>query len=198
MRIFFFNAVLRNVEHDSTFRVVCVPPPPIESGISMRHGRIFYARISIHLGGWPIHWIIPHPPPPPPQMNRNHSRVYAHAMLIPHHLNPLSRKKKDNYTPYLGYWLPLAVTKNTPLSGLSWEIFPRLQPPNAPLSRENGHTHVAPLCSWVGGGGGGVCATCHQEWLDYNGVILCGLYHTVLPYLSSQYTCYFCITKYAV
>ena len=30
-------------------------------------------------------------------------------MLVPHHLNPPSREK--GYTPYLGYWLPLAVTK---------------------------------------------------------------------------------------
>ena len=61
-------------------------------------------------------------------------------MLVPHHLKPPISGKV--YTPYLGYWLLLAITKNTPSSGLSREIFSRIRPKNTPLSRQNGNTHA--------------------------------------------------------
>ena len=38
--------------------------------------------------------------------------------------------------PYLGYWLPLATTKNTPFSWFSRESFPRLRPKNTPFPRK--------------------------------------------------------------
>ena len=78
-------------------------------------------------------------------------------MLIPHHLKPLFREKDIQgytvYTPYLGYWLPFAITKNIPFSWFSREIFPRLRPENTPLSRANGNAQAAPLCIPVGGPG---------------------------------------------
>ena len=56
--------------------------------------------------------------------------------------DPLSREE-DN-TPYLWYWLPLAILQiKHPLFGLSREIFQRLLLKNTPLSRENGNTHAA-------------------------------------------------------
>ena len=67
-------------------------------------------------------------------------------MLVPHHPKPPP--------PYLGYWLPLAITKNAPFSWFSREIFPRLRPKNYPLSRVNGNAHAAPLCIRVGAGRG--------------------------------------------
>ena len=53
-------------------------------------------------------------------------------MLVPHHRNP-----------YLGYWLPLAITKKTP----PFPGFLRKSPRDYtakkyPLSRENGNTHT--------------------------------------------------------
>ena len=80
------------------------------------------------------------PPPPTPIEPGGGGGTYAHS--------------PSPKPPYLGYWLPLAITKNTPFSGLSREIFPRLLPKNTPLSRENGNTHEAPSCIRVGGGGG--------------------------------------------
>ena len=88
--------------------------------------------------------------PPGPPLPKNQGI----PMLIPHHLNPLSREKDiQGYTPYLGYWLPLAITKNTPFFWFSREIFPRLRPKITPLSPENGNAHAASLCIRVGGRG---------------------------------------------
>ena len=61
-----------------------------------------------------VHWLLWRiPPPPPPHSHR--IRGYLCSF------------------PITGYWLPLAVTNNTPFSRLSREIFPRLQPQNTPF-----------------------------------------------------------------
>ena len=92
--------------------------------------------------------------PPPPPLPKNHGV----PMLVPHHRShPILGK---GYTPLSRYWLPLVITKNTPFAGFSREIFPRLQPKNTPLSRENGNTHAAPSCIRVGGRG---CIECREE-----------------------------------
>ena len=62
----------------------------------------------------------PYTSPPPPPQNQ------GVPMLVPHHLKlPISGK--GYYPLYLGYWLPMAITKNNPFFGLSREIFPRLR-----------------------------------------------------------------------
>ena len=70
----------------------------------------------------------PEPPPPPPS------------------------GEKD-ITHYLGYWLPLALTKTPPFSAFS-ENLPETEAKKSPLSWESGNGHAAPLCIRVGGGGG--------------------------------------------
>ena len=64
-----------------------------------------------------------------------------------------------NWTPYLGYWLPLAITKNTPFSWFSREIFPRLRPKNTPLSRGKWERACSPLLHLSGGPGSGYWQT---------------------------------------
>ena len=81
------------------------------------------------------------PPPPPTYSNR----IRGVPVLFRHHLNPISRGK---YAHYLGYWLPLAITKNTPFPGNSRGIFPRLRPqiPHFPrqgqIMRHIGHWRI--------------------------------------------------------
>ena len=86
-------------------------------------------------------------------------------MLIPHHMNPpppLSRGKRIGYTPYLGYWLPLAITTTTKISfsGFSREIFPILRQTKFPFLEKMGIRMRPPcilvcVCACGGGGGGG-------------------------------------------
>ena len=70
--------------------------------------------------------------PAPPHSHR--IRGFLCSFLITR--TPLSVGKK--YTPYLGYWLPLAITttKNRPFPGFLWNL-PETTPPKYPLSREN-------------------------------------------------------------
>ena len=82
-----------------------------------------------------------HPPGP-------HShRTRGYLCSFPITWTPLSRGNDiQGYTPYLGYW---AITKNTPFSWFSREIFPR-QRPRKTFPRENGNAHAALLCIRVG------------------------------------------------
>ena len=70
--------------------------------------------------------------------------IYAHTPL-PDNPPPLSREKDiQGYTPYLGYWLPLAITKKTPLFLVFSVNLPETTAKKYPLSRENGNSHAAP------------------------------------------------------
>ena len=58
-------------------------------------------------------------------------------MLVPHHWNPPPPPiLGKGYIPYLGYWLPLAITKNTPFWGFSWKIFPGTTAKLPPFSKK--------------------------------------------------------------
>ena len=62
------------------------------------------------------------PPPPPTPTESGGAYMYTHS---PSPKPPYFGGKR--YTPYLGYWLPLAITqKNTPIPALAQDIFPRL------------------------------------------------------------------------
>ena len=88
-------------------------------------------------------------PPPPPSL-RTSGYLYARSP------SPEPSISGKGYTPYLWYWLPLAITKNTPFSGLSvWEIFPRLRPKNTPFPEKMGIGMQRPHAFEWGGGGGG-------------------------------------------
>ena len=94
---------------------------------------------------------------------------HKHFFFWPY-LNPLTLGK--GYTPYLGYWLPLAVTKHTPSFGLSQEIFPRLKPKKYPLFPENmGTCMLHPYAFEFGGGGAHLVCSRHpwpggSDWRD--------------------------------
>ena len=76
--------------------------------------------------------------------------TYAHsASPEPPPPSHLGKRISKNIPPYLGYWLPLAITKNIPFSWFSREIF-RDYGQKYPLSRENGNAHAAPICVRVG------------------------------------------------
>ena len=116
-------------------------------------------------------WISP--PPPHSHIIRGHPCSYPITWTPP----PPSQEKE--YTPYLGQWLPLAITKR-PLSwsfpwylsrdyaqkvirhllrvaGANVRHSPQNTPP--PPSWVNGNTHAAPYAfEWRGGGGG--------EWIS--------------------------------
>ena len=75
-------------------------------------------------------------------------------MLLPHHRNPLSLEK--DIPLYLGYRLPLAITKHPLFWVFSGNLPETILPKNTPpLSRYNGNTHGAPSCIRVRGGGAG-------------------------------------------
>ena len=69
-------------------------------------------------------------------------------MLVPHHMKPHISGK--GYTPYLGYWLPLAITQNTHFPGFSGNL-PETTVKNTPFPEKMGPTHAAPLCVRVRG-----------------------------------------------
>ena len=66
-------------------------------------------------------------------------------MLNPHHLTP---PPPEIYPLYLGYWLPLAITKAPTfpsfLGKSSRDYTPKISP-----SREIGNTHAALLCAKI-------------------------------------------------
>ena len=65
----------------------------------------------------------------------------------------LREKDIQGYTPLSRVLVTVGNYKKHPLFLVFSEIFPRLRPKNTHLSRENGNTHVAPLCIRVGGPG---------------------------------------------
>ena len=71
--------------------------------------------------------------------------------------SPISRKRI--YTPYLGYWLPLAIKINTPFWGLSQEIFLRVLPKIPPFPEKMG-IRMRPPHAFDGGGGQAIGVTC--------------------------------------
>ena len=75
-------------------------------------------------------------------------------MLIPYHLNPMHLLGKKIY-PYLGYCLPLTVTKSTPFLAAFLGNLPETIAPKYPFSLDNWHTHAGPLYAFDWGGGGG-------------------------------------------
>ena len=93
------------------------------------------------------------PTPPPAPTLLESGGTY---MLIPHHLNPPPPITGNGYTPYLGYCLTLIASyKKHPIFRAFSGNLPEITATKMPLSRENRHTHAAPLCIRVGGGGGG-------------------------------------------
>ena len=85
-----------------------------------------------------------------------HSHIIrGYPCLFPHHLNPLSRESGKRYTPYIWYWLPLALKKH-PLSRAFSGNPPKTTPQNTLLSRDKRNTHAAPYAFKWGRGGGGV------------------------------------------
>ena len=95
----------------------------------------------------------PLPPPPPPtdiEPGGTHARSRSPE---PPYIG------KRIYPLYLGYWLPWAITKNTPFSGLSREISPRLRPKYPPFPRK-WECACGPLMHSSGGGGGGAGLMC--------------------------------------
>ena len=68
-------------------------------------------------------------------------------MLVPRHLNPLSRENDISPIPGIGY--TIGFNKNTPFPGISQEM-----PQNTSLSRENGNPCMLPpyAFEWSGGG----------------------------------------------
>ena len=88
-------------------------------------------------------------PPPTPTTSGG-----TYNMLVPHHVPPppppnISRGKR--YTPYHGYWLPMAITQNTPFPGFLVKSSRDYTPENTPFPRELGHA-CGPLFIRVGGG----------------------------------------------
>ena len=94
---------------------------------------------------------------PRPHFHRTRGYLY---MLIPHQLTPppppLSREKDiQGYIPYLGYWLPLAITKKIPFSCMVFlGNLPETTAPNTPFPEKmpNGNPHVAPYAFEWGAG----------------------------------------------
>ena len=75
-------------------------------------------------------------------------------MLFSGPLNPLISGGGGIFPPYLGYLLPLAITKHTTFPKFSPEIIPRIRPKTTPFPEKWEHA-CPPLCIQVGGGGGG-------------------------------------------
>ena len=88
------------------------------------------------------------PPPPPPI---EPGSTYA-ELLVPDHLNPLSREK--DIPPYLGVLVTIGnyIFLNTPFSGLSREIFRDSGPQIPPFPRK-WECVCGPLMHSSGGGG---------------------------------------------
>ena len=116
--------------------------PHVPTSVSYAYGPLMFSfktlwtfdnvwQVSGPLGGVGEPWVIPITRPPLHLGNR----IY----------------------PYLGYWFPLAITKNTPFAGFSREIFPRLRPkiPPGPFPRKWEYTCGSLMHSSEGGGGGG-------------------------------------------
>ena len=107
--------------------------------------------------------------PPPPSQHCHRTRGYAHS---PSPEPPISGK---GYTPISGIGYHWQLQKNTPFSGLSREIFPRLLPNIPPFPRKWEYA-CGPLMHSSGGGGGGyigslqqtqltlICAVCTLVW----------------------------------
>ena len=87
------------------------------------------------------------------------SPTYAHSPSPEPPPPPLFREKDiQGYTPHLGYWLPLAITKkNTPFSWFSREIFQRLRQKKIPPFPRKWERACPLMHSSGGGGGGGAC-----------------------------------------
>ena len=88
------------------------------------------------------------PPPPPPPSPVESGCTYVHSPSPEPHL--LGKK----IYPYLGYCLPLTVTKSTPFLAAFLGNLPETTAPNYPLFLENWHTHAGPLYAFDWGGGG--------------------------------------------
>ena len=83
---------------------------------------------------------------PPPS-----HRTKGYLCSFPITWTPLSREK--DIPPYLGYWLPLAITKTPPFLGFLGKSSRDYGLNIPPISQENGNTHAAPSCIRVGGRG---------------------------------------------
>ena len=85
--------------------------------------------------------------------------------------SPESLSWGKDTSPYLGYnWLPLAITKNHPFSGISRDIFPR--PTKYPIPPSPFQHAYGPLCFRVRGGGGGACE--YNFWPEVQNIHILG------------------------
>ena len=98
--------------------------------------------------------------PPPPHSNR----IRGYLGSFPITWIPYLGGKR--YTPYLGYWLPLAITKKDPLfRAFSGNLPETTAPKDLPLPEKMGIvTQVAPLCIRVGGGDLEYLKMCHVTY----------------------------------
>ena len=64
-------------------------------------------------------------------------------MLVPYHNHETLYLGENDIPPYLGYWLPMSITKMHPLPDFLG-IFLETTAPKYPLSRKNGNAHAAP------------------------------------------------------
>ena len=99
-------------------------------------------------------WLLPAPLPPPFPYNQG----VAYLCSFPITRTPISREK--DITPYLGHWLPLAITTNKKqFSWFSREFFPRRRPKNTPPPfPEKMGMRMRPPHAFEGGGGGGIAS----------------------------------------
>ena len=132
----------------------------LQHNINICHNKAHLSFVGIYVS-FKIVWIrliwdMYYYPPPP------HShRIREVPMLIPLHLNLLSREK--DMPPISGIGYHWQVPKNTNFPRPSLELFPRQRPQNIPLPRENGNTHAAPLCFRVGRGRGTTPNEVHEK-----------------------------------
>ena len=133
--------------HSSSFQIVCLTGKRFNFLILMIRFWLTDQLTTWCQNLFPV-WASPSP--------HSHRTRGVPIMLVPHYLNsPISGK---GYTPYLGYWLPLANTKNTPFSGFPGKSFRDYCQKFPPFPIKWEYACGGPSCFRVGGGGGGIRA----------------------------------------
>ena len=119
----------------------------------------------------------PYLPPPP----HTHTQEPGVSMLVPDHLNP--PPPISGIGSLAPPWVTIGNCKNTPFSGLSREIFPRLWPKYTPFPEKINLwecTACGPSCIRVGGGAAGHALSIFDEVLKWSPEKCTSKHHWVL------------------